>query len=495
MRNASRPLRALVVLRLSQLKAGSASIDAQRERVHAHCQALGYEVVAEAVDEGVSGTLSPFKRPGFGRWLTDRPPTPYDVVAAFHISRITRSARDAHELIDWLHARGKTLITADDGINTGSTFGKPMIAFLAALAEAEREAVIARLHAAAQTRRRQGYILNKTLTGYDTVQDGIGKRLVQNKDATVVRQVVDNIIQGESIRSQAPLLRAATGLTWNTDAVSKLLRNPALAGYGTHHGELVRDEFGKPITFTDDPIISPAKFARLQEALAERSTKRTSPLRGSPFAVLVKCAHCGAGRYTTGPRKLTRLMCRTDGCRGGEILESVVYEVVSDAIHRKFPEDVDLFDYDVPQAEAGLDAQLEDLQSREFELREHVTHLLKERDAYADLGDVYDDVLSQYRDSLRDVRREIQDIVKRKSNAGRLIRVPLGKTLYELWPATYEAFKDADKHDIRFILAFCELSVSVTSAWTEKGKKIPPHDRVKITELSTAAWKEALNQS
>ncbi|MBN3586079.1 recombinase family protein, partial [Algoriphagus aestuarii] len=92
------------------------SIDAQRTAITRYCAALGYELVGEALDENVSGVVSPFKRPSLGRWLTNKPPRQYEVLVAFHMSRVSRSARDALELVEWLEAHGKTLVTVGDGV-------------------------------------------------------------------------------------------------------------------------------------------------------------------------------------------------------------------------------------------------------------------------------------------------------------------------------------------------------------------------------------------
>lgn len=486
--------RALAVLRLSHTVDGSMSIDAQRTAITRYCKAMGYELVGEALDENISGVVSPFKRPSLGRWLTNKPPRQYDVLVAFHMSRVSRSARDALELVEWLEAHGKTLVTVGDGVNTGAAFGKVIVSILTSIAEAERSATIDRIHASLAERRRKGFISNKVITGYDAVSVGDGKRLVQNDKAHVVREVVQNIISGASANSQGALLSAATGQTWSVTAVLKLLRNPALKGNGTHNGELIRDEFGKPVMFTDDPIIDSATFARLQAALDARKNVRTSPQRASAFNGVVRCTECQRPRITTGASDRRVLQCRTKGCNGGGVLEKVVFEMLRDKVREKYPHDVELYELDRPNLPPDLEERLSELRSREIEINDYLKTLIGERKQYADLADIYDDVLAQYRKSLADVKRDIAELEATARDANKLVKVPMGFTLYEVFPADYKDFKRVDPADVRFALAFVGLSVSVGPS-LGRGNIELTRKRVKITELSVSAWKEALNQS
>lgn len=69
-------------------------------------------------------------------------------------------------------------------------------------------------------------------------------RVIVPEEATVIRQVVKRLIAGDSMRSAVADLRArqvltSTGRTWTQQSLSRLLRNPRLAGLKTHQGEVV----------------------------------------------------------------------------------------------------------------------------------------------------------------------------------------------------------------------------------------------------------------
>ena len=102
-------------------------------------------------------------------------------------------------------------------------------------------------------------------------------------------------------------------------------------------------------------------------------------------------------------------------------------------------------------------------------------------------------MLAQYRTSLADVKRDIAELEASARDANKLVKVPMGYSLYDVFPADYEDFKRVDPADVRFALAFVGLSVSVGPS-LGRGNIELKRQRVKIAELSVSAWKEALNQ-
>lgn len=75
--------------------------------------------------------------------------------------------------------------------------------------------------------------------GYDET----GRHIIE-EEATVIRQVVKRLLAGDSMRSAVADLRArqvvtSTGRAWTQQSLSRLLRNPRLAGIKTYNGEVV----------------------------------------------------------------------------------------------------------------------------------------------------------------------------------------------------------------------------------------------------------------
>jgi DNA invertase Pin-like site-specific DNA recombinase len=109
--------RALGVLRISQLTCVTTSPDRQRSTIRRCAEQLGFSLIAEAADLGVSArSKSPFERPSLSIWL--RHPDECDALVWSHVDRAVRSVAHMAELIAWAHQHARTLAFAspdDDG--------------------------------------------------------------------------------------------------------------------------------------------------------------------------------------------------------------------------------------------------------------------------------------------------------------------------------------------------------------------------------------------
>src|SRR5690606_15417246 len=84
-------------------------------------------------------------RPELVHWLSDDPPEPWDVLVVWRLDRLIRSSRDLAELLAWCEDRGKGFVSATEGFDLRTPFGKAMAAIIAALGELEAGTVQARV--------------------------------------------------------------------------------------------------------------------------------------------------------------------------------------------------------------------------------------------------------------------------------------------------------------------------------------------------------------
>ena len=66
------------------------TIDNQLLELRDHCSKMGWEIVKEYADEGLSGTLSREKRPSLNSLIKDAYRKRFDLVVCWDISRIGR---------------------------------------------------------------------------------------------------------------------------------------------------------------------------------------------------------------------------------------------------------------------------------------------------------------------------------------------------------------------------------------------------------------------
>ena len=70
------------------------TIDNQLLELRDHCSKMGWEIVKEYADEGLSGTLSRDKRPALNSLIKDAYRKKFDSVVCWDISRIGRSMKE-----------------------------------------------------------------------------------------------------------------------------------------------------------------------------------------------------------------------------------------------------------------------------------------------------------------------------------------------------------------------------------------------------------------
>ncbi|WEV33460.1 recombinase family protein [Mycolicibacterium fortuitum] len=303
-------LRVLGAVRLSKLTDESTSPVRQRERIEWWAQ--GHQpatVVSISEDLDTSGAVDPFKRASLGKWLTDTPPEPWDVLVAWKLDRISRSSMDTETLLRWCLDRGKRIVCVDDGIDTDTQMGQVWVKLASIFAEVERNAIKERT---TQARKK---LRSESRWGGETVHYGLkpeqiptgGYRLVHDDEAVaVIRRIVADVMRGDSVQSIADRLtaegvpssrdrqrqlqgREMTGAAWSTTTLHRLLESKTLLGYTVHQGD------ADPEVMKSEPILTASEFRSLQAVLEQRkrpkTTNRTS--NASPLLGVAFCLDCG----------------------------------------------------------------------------------------------------------------------------------------------------------------------------------------------------------
>ena len=203
------------------------SLDAQRERLQAHCVGQGWIVDPTHIyiDAGISGKST--DRPEFQRMLTAARAGEVGRIVAMKLDRLARNVRDFLALADELRGVGCELVMIKESFDTGTPQGKFALTMFAAMAELEAATIKERmLSGKAQKAAEGGWNGAPVPMGYTYSAGTWG---IDEDGAAVVRIVFDLFNAGATLRAIARTL-STPERTWHPAQVGYILRNGHYAG-------------------------------------------------------------------------------------------------------------------------------------------------------------------------------------------------------------------------------------------------------------------------
>lgn len=341
-------MRLLPAIRLSLSTDNSTSPERQFEAIERFAVYKDHELVPITkadYDLDVSGAVSPFDRPGLGRWLKADRLDQWDAVVAAKLDRISRSLFDFTALVHWLEAHGKALIILDPELDLTTKEGRAMANVLMTFAEYEREVIGARVKDAYDKLIRDGkYAGGMVPFGYMPVKLEKGWRYAPDPEyAPLVREMAYRFLRYESLGSIARWLQDSgvpspknvirkrngkplTDTPWTPVAVRIILSSPAVLGAVTNSkGEPLRDEQGM-VVYRAEPLIARDVYERVQARLAQNAV----PVRvnSTPLLQVAFCVACGAPMHSTTTNRVRR---PADGRQAQEVYAYRYYHCFNSA--------------------------------------------------------------------------------------------------------------------------------------------------------------------
>jgi len=123
------------------------STENQLRELRVVAKRMGWEVVAEYVDHGVSGAKGRDKRPQFDALCKGAVRREFDIVMAWSVDRLSRSLQHLVGFLGEVHAKGVDLYLHQQGIDTTTPAGKAMFQVCGVFAEFERAMIQERVRA------------------------------------------------------------------------------------------------------------------------------------------------------------------------------------------------------------------------------------------------------------------------------------------------------------------------------------------------------------
>lgn len=451
----SRGSRVVLYLRLSQSDDASTSIARQRKDLLELADREGWAVVAELVDDGISGRKTRANAEEALRMVRDGEA---DVLAVWKLDRWSRQGIAAlGALVEALDSRPSALFVAHmDGLRSNQSAWRIIAAVLAEVARIEAENTSTRVKSSRAhlqaTRRFTGFV---PPFGYRSIAnpDGEGRVLVPDvEEAALVRELAERLLSGASLTELTDDLRARRIPTtksparkarqagkptgdldrglWHLTVVRSLLRSETILGRTTHAVDgrrvPVTDSTGLPVTFWP-PIIDAATMTLVRDRLPVARGKMSQRRRAARvLSGVAYCAVCDSKLYVVRGGKVTYYRCaakRPDmvpPCPCPQLIAETLEEVIAERIlaaHGDSPEVEEVRVVSNPEAEAALS-------DIEQALREATEALLGD--------DVDAPAIMERITALKARRAELQAL----PSAVHVTHVPTGRTLREAWDAS-----------------------------------------------------------
>ena len=166
------------------------TIDNQLIELRDHCSKMGWEIVKEYADEGLSGTLSRDKRPALNSLIKDAYRKRFDSVVCWDISRIGRSMKELILFLSDMKDRGIGICSVRQGFDTSTSMGEIMFQFVGILSSWEREMIRERTLAGLERAKSQG----KTLGRRKVTNDTMTAKIIELRDERKsIRQIASEV--------------------------------------------------------------------------------------------------------------------------------------------------------------------------------------------------------------------------------------------------------------------------------------------------------------
>ena len=115
-----------------------------------------YEVVAEYVDEGISGAKK--SRPALDQMLKDAMSRKFSVVMTLELSRLGRSVQNMCEIVEILKSKKIDLFIKNQNVDTQTIVGEFFFNIMNSVAQYERELIRERVISGLENARKKGRI-------------------------------------------------------------------------------------------------------------------------------------------------------------------------------------------------------------------------------------------------------------------------------------------------------------------------------------------------
>jgi DNA invertase Pin-like site-specific DNA recombinase len=184
-------------------------LDRQAQLIDRECERRGFQLV-ELVYELEPPNRKPLTRPGLAYALRRISEHDASGLIVAELRRLTRSAVELGQIIDWLRRHGARLAAAAEGLDTDAVEGRLAAALLVDVSRWERSRLSERTRTGLMTAKSKGRSIGRPAVRDNPV---LSQRIVQMRSAGMTLQAIADRLNEEGV----PTVRG--GLLWRHSSV------------------------------------------------------------------------------------------------------------------------------------------------------------------------------------------------------------------------------------------------------------------------------------
>jgi len=147
---------------------------------------MGYEIVSEFIDNGISGAKSRKDRPALDEMMKMATQRKFEMVMCWSIDRLGRSLQHLVEILNELQAMKIDLFFMQQGMDTTTPSGRMIFSVFGAIGEFERNLIRERVIAGQQRAKASGVHIGRPTKMNDGMRSAIQ---VMHQNGMSVRQI------------------------------------------------------------------------------------------------------------------------------------------------------------------------------------------------------------------------------------------------------------------------------------------------------------------
>ncbi len=277
------------------------SLDAQREAAENYINSQkheGWAALPGQYDDG-GFTGANIDRPALQKLLADIKTGGINCVVVYKVDRLSRSLMDFAQLLEFFDKYNVTFVSVTQAFNTNTSMGRLTLNILLSFAQFEREIISERTKDKMAAARKKGQWLGgRPPFGYDVEKDG-KKLLINQEEATIVREIFKLYLEGNSLLKVALILnerghRSKQGTSKNGNAyggkmfgvtrMQAIIKNVLYIGKVKYADQIYDGQ--------QEAIIDEETFKKAQEKLGENRVARKVLKNTECTGLLTHLLHC-----------------------------------------------------------------------------------------------------------------------------------------------------------------------------------------------------------